>query len=541
MIAPAINRCNRKPTSRCNKKATSRQTPIAHGRINRAYKRVCSPRPGVRQRTTSAWDLRVAACSGAAPGSRVAPSLAMIRTRGRRALFLAAGAFLACGRTELDHPVVVSAGHDAGAIDQTPDAATDGDASDARFDQTVERDAPADESSERPADAPADLPPADVPPDTGSDKGGSSSLCGEACVPGTSCVRGSYVIGQVLATERMPTGLAAGDFNGDGLPDLVVANKDSRVQQIFLGTRAGMFPPGRRLDAPEATLAVAVGDFDADGRLDLAFSVNFGLTIWKGDGTGNFRLTQSQVFDAFPVAMAGADLNRDGALDLALADYRNGDVMLLGGDGRGAFGQRGTIEIGKSPIFVAAADLDADTNMDLVVADYDASALSVQRGSGDGTTFSATGTYGLRGAPDAAALADFDLDGDLDVAVSSSSAGAVSVFWNDGRGGLGIPSHVAAGNGVGAVSAADINTDGRPDLVVRNIDSVIGTGNGSVSMLLGGSDGTFRQVQNIHMGSLVQSIVVLDVNGDAHSDLAVIDYIDDTLTILLWTDGYLCR
>lgn len=438
---------------------------------------------------------------------------------------------LACGRTELDHQAVASSGHDGGAIDQAPETAADGAAADVRVDRTVEPDAPPDGSGDRPAD---------VPPETGSDTGGSPGPCGDACVPGTGCVRGSYVIGQVLSTERMPTGLAVGDLNGDGLPDLVVANKDSRVQQIFLGTRGGTFPPGRGFAAPEATLAVAVGDFDTDGRLDLAFAANFGLTIWKGDGTGTFRLTQSHVLDAFPVAMAAADLNRDGTLDLALADYRNGDVILLAGDAQGAFQQRGSVPIGQSPIFVAAAHLDADTNLDLVVVDYDGDALSVQRGSGDGMTFAAAGTYGLFGAPDAAALADFDLDGDLDVAVSNGGDG-VSLFWNDGRGGLGTPSLIAAGTGVGAVTSADINTDSRPDLVVRNIASVIGTGNGSVSMLLANADGTFRQIQNIHTGSLVQSIVVLDVNGDAHSDLALIDYIDDTLTILLWTDGYRCR
>jgi hypothetical protein len=60
---------------------------------------------------------------------------------------------------------------------------------------------------------------------------------------------------------------------------------------------------------------------------------------------------------------------------------------------------------------------------------------------------------------------------------------------------------------------------------------------GSRALSASNPDGTFRQVQNIHMASLAQSIVVLDGNGDAHADLAVIYYIDDTLTILLWTEG----
>jgi hypothetical protein len=468
---------------------------------------------------------------------------------------VAAGALLACGRTDLDRPVVVSAGHDAQAdaaaidlaVDQQPEAAPDGPGPDGPIDHITQPDVPADlggdGSADRGGDRPTDVGgerPTDAPPETGLDVGNPSIPCGGPCPSGTRCVRGSYTVGQILPTGRMPNGLVSGDFDSDGVQDLVVANKDSPFQQIFFGSRSGTFSSGRRLDTANPALAVATADFDADGRLDLAFSFNFNLTIWKGDGAGGFRLTQNDVVGVFPVAIAAADMNRDGAVDLTVPDYNQGEVLLLSGDGQGVFRRRGGIVTGSSPIFVAAADLDADTNMDLVVVEYGADTISVHFGNTDGT-FAAGRVHEVPDAPDRAALADFDRDGDLDVAVSSGGASTVSLFWNDGSGGLGSPSSVATGTGVGAVTAADIDTDGVPDLVVRNVDSVIGTGHGSVSVLLGNADRAFRQVHNIRTGSLPESIVAVDVTGDTHPELAVVDYIDYTLTILIWNEGYSCR
>ncbi|HEY7373055.1 MAG TPA: VCBS repeat-containing protein [Polyangia bacterium] len=460
----------------------------------------------------------------------------------RLAALLSIGAApAACGRTFLEPPVASQPALDAGAADGGEDRAAHlgGDASPGGTspgDASIEHagDAPTDMLAERRDDGPADTA-LEARPETD----GATGPC-STCRSGTSCVRGSFSIQQVLPTGMMPDGLAAGDFDRDGFLDLVVANKNSPQQQVFFGSASGTFGRMRSLAADEPQIAVATADFDGDGWLDLAFSVNFYLTIWSGDGAGGFRQTPKYLTGVFPVWIEVGDFNRDGALDLALAEYNLGNVIVFTGDGRGAFQQGSPFHVGDSPIFIAAADLDEDTMLDLVVVEYGDDAISVHHGHGDGT-FAAGSVHGVLDAPDLAAVADFDDDGHLDVAVSDEGGGAVSVFRGDGRGGLGAPLNVPAGLGVGSVATIDANADGILDLVVRNISSVIGTGNGSISFLQGDGRGGFRQVQNMHTGSEPQSFVARDFNGDGHADLAFVDYLDDTLTILLWNDGYACR
>ena len=125
----------------------------------------------------------------------------------------------------------------------------------------------------------------------------------------------------------------------------------------------------------------------------------------------------------------------------------------------------------------------------------------------------------------AAAVADFNGDGIPDLAVTGytnyGTSGSVTILLGNGDGTFTTKSTPAAGIDPISITVADFNGDGIPDLAVVNNND--GSGNGSVTILLGNGDGTFTQAANspITVGNYPSSVVVGDFNGDGIPDLAV--------------------
>src|SRR5437879_1142286 len=98
----------------------------------------------------------------------------------------------------------------------------------------------------------------------------------------------------------------------------------------------------------------------------------------------------------------------------------------------------------------------------------------------------------------------------------------------------------SGGFGAASVVVADVNGDGKPDLVIANCDSTanscyqLPTGNGVVGVLLGNGDGTFQPALVYDSGGLgATSVAVADVNGDGRPDLVVANFSSNTLAVLL--------
>ncbi len=143
-------------------------------------------------------------------------------------------------------------------------------------------------------------------------------------------------------STRKPRVLIAGDFNGDGIPDLLIGNEDGTVMQ-FLSDGTGRFAPGREIAHLQSVTSIAVADFNKDGITDIAVSDWRASTVnvYFGAGSGSFDHTWS-----FPLRMRGttpqittADFNDDGIPDLAVVYGDDNDptfdVML--GNGNGTF------------------------------------------------------------------------------------------------------------------------------------------------------------------------------------------------------------
>jgi hypothetical protein len=321
---------------------------------------------------------------------------------------------------------------------------------------------------------------------------------------GTFQPAGSYAIGINSAN------VAVGDFNRDGILDLAVANLgdgsgNGAGVSILLGKGDGTFQAAVLYRAGIAPGGVAAGDFNGDGIPDLAvadygslfFGANPGrVSILLGNGDGTFQAAQHYSTGVTTGFVAVGDFNRDGILDLVVAnngDYptgQGGGVAVLLGKGDGTFQAPVNYAAGSYPSSVAVADLNGDGNPDLVVTNFYSKDLSVLLGNGDGTFPAAinypVGPYSQSGNDViAVAVKDFNGDGKPDLAVAFG--GGVRVFLGNGDGTFQTSaSSYVAGSAPWGIAVGDFKGDGFPGLAVAN---VINNGNNNNGLAILINDG----------------------------------------------------
>ena len=339
------------------------------------------------------------------------------------------------------------------------------------------------------------------------------------------------------AVGAQPQRVVAGDFNGDGRPDVAAANFQGNTVSVLLNLGDGNGFGGLR---PQATFAVIsnptsidVGDFSGDGHADLAVVNESGasVSILLGAGNGGFAPQIPYATGPGPWSVAVADFNQDGVLDLAVTNYSSGTlgdtVSILLGTGGGTFGSQTTFASGLGPVSVAAGDFNEDGLPDLAIAN--ASSASAFNGGStvsillnlDGGTFGSPTPFTVGQQPELVAVADLNGDGHLDLAVANYVDNTVSVLLGTGLGTFSAQTTVHVQLGPQAVAVADFNEDGHPDLAVANWGSGISH---TVSVLLGLGDGGFGPQTAFTVGVGPTAVAAADLNGDGHADLAVANY-----------------
>jgi hypothetical protein len=380
------------------------------------------------------------------------------------------------------------------------------------------------------------------------------------------------------STGNTPAALAVGDFNGDGKPDLAIANQAGNTASILLGNGDGTFAAHVDYATGNTPVAAVAGDFNGNGKLDLAVANKLANTvsILIGDGAGGLAGHVDYATGVTPVAVATGNFNADANLDLAVVNSTSpGSVSVLLGKGDGTFPAPVNYATGNAPVAVAVGDFNRDGIPDLAVVNKSDNTISILLGNGDGSFAAAPATPTLAavagGAPPAGAYKvaltyitprgesalsaagsiTTAAGNDMAIQVSSPVASGNASGWNVyfttaggstfykqntapiaigtnstqnsaiNTGGASPAAPPATGSSPVALAVADFNGDGKPDLAVVN-----NTSPGTVSILLGNGDGTFEPQVQYATGNTPVALAVADFNGDGKLDLAVLNNVN---------------
>jgi hypothetical protein len=341
-----------------------------------------------------------------------------------------------------------------------------------------------------------------------------------------------------LGAGTDPVALVTGDFNRDGAPDVVLALRATqRILPVFRGFTARAFTLGTTLAVDNAPLAIAAGDFDRDGDLDVVTTGDIGaVQISRNNGSGAFSNGSRPSPGGTLADVVVADFNEDARLDLAIArqvaPVGSPDVVLLLDDTLGGWVTREFPVAAGEPVAVAAADLDRDGHVDVVAGVENADTVSVLPGDGDGG-LGAPLSSDLTGPQAAIALADFDRDGTLDMAAAHPGMRVVTLALGDGSGRLAGPVDFALLHEPVRLAVADLDADGRADLVASaeagDLADVLTNRSG-----IGCPYASFPLVGRLRgTGTAVYDVAAGDLNSDGVPDLATADSAAATVSVLL--------
>jgi hypothetical protein len=364
---------------------------------------------------------------------------------------------------------------------------------------------------------------------------------------------------QPAVTGAGPYAVALGDVNGDGRLDLAVANANDDTVSVLLNTTA---PGGPITFAAQQTFAtghsprsVVLADVNGDGRPDLVVananddtvSVLLNTTA-PGAAASSFAPRVDFLVGNCPDSVAVADVNGDSRPDLVVVNRYSFNVMVLENiTTQGAdvprFTPPQTFAVGLEPVSVAVGDFNGDGRPDLAVANLSDDTVSVLLNTtaqgADEFRFAAQQTFATGGAPTAVAVGDFNGDGRGDLAVSNFSDGTVSVFVNTtapGAATLSLAPKVdfATGAGPYAVAVSNFSGAGFPDLaVVDYTDDTVSVLRNTTAP--GAAVPRFAPRVAFGTGAGPLALAVGDLNGDGLPDLTAADFSAATASVLLNT------
>ncbi|HEV2696325.1 MAG TPA: FG-GAP-like repeat-containing protein [Verrucomicrobiae bacterium] len=438
---------------------------------------------------------------------------------------------------------------------------------------------------------------------------------------------GGFATASTLIVGGNPQSVAVADLNGDGKKDLVYADGNNNWLMVFTNNGFGKFVPANTNMCGSQPESVVAADVNGDGKMDL-ICANYGdssVSVLTNNGSGGFATSETYQLPlgANPYCVVVTDLDGNGGPDIATANDGNTSISVLINDGKGKFGAAIPFTVGNRPQGIAAADVNGDGKPDLISANRFDNGVSVLTNAS--TTFgppsvpfittqpvghtnligtavafsvvaaSSTGpqlfnyqwrfggtnllgatnntlslsnlatnqsgsytvvvtnsagsvtsspaildvrlffiqvnlalssTPGVGSSPQGVTVADVNGDGRLDLISANAGGSTLTIKTNDGTGFFVTASSPTVGSSPSMAAAADINGDGRVDLISANYFSA------SLTVLTNNGNGGFGLSKTLGVGANPEWVAVADMNGDGRLDLISANAGGNTVTVL---------
>ncbi|MCP5526590.1 MAG: VCBS repeat-containing protein, partial [Verrucomicrobiales bacterium] len=340
---------------------------------------------------------------------------------------------------------------------------------------------------------------------------------------------GSLAFGGRMNANSYPYDIAKGDFDGDGIEDLALANYNSDDVSVFLGNGDGTFQAAVNFPVGDGPFSVVAGDVNEDTLVDIVTGNYYGssVSVLLGNGDGTFQAASHTTVGSNPYDVELGNLDGAGAPEILTANINGGNISILTRQGDGSYARADTAS-GNGPFGLAVGLLNGDAFLDVAVVNYNEDNMKVFLGVGDGT-LQAPVAYPVQDQPRRVALGDMDGDTNLDAVVLNRNSQSVSVLLGNGDGTF-EPAMNTGGVGSDAYGLVLADLDGANGLDV----AVAAYGQDRMDLLMNQGGGVLGSVIGYYEPYNPIGIVSGDWNGDGLVDLATANhYPNNGLTVWL--------
>jgi hypothetical protein len=325
------------------------------------------------------------------------------------------------------------------------------------------------------------------------------------------------------ASGSAPNAIVVADFNFDGNPDLMIANASPAGVAVALGNGAGGFGALAQFTTGSTPRAIALIDLNHDRELDaIVVGSSGGLAVLLGNGAGGFGAPAS-VAAPGALAIVTGDFNLDGNVDVVTSNGSANSLSFFAGNGAGALGAPTTTTLSGPPSALVQGDINSDGILDVLAVNTATNSVLFGIGLGTGGFSAGTSYTNFGGGAytlGAIALGDVNADGLLDLAAAlggPQTSNGVGIAIGNGMGGFGSFTKIPLGGGgqqtMSGIAIAELNDDGFPDLVATQQ-----SGN-SVRYTLGNGTGSFGTLSTLTGVTGPKALAIADVNADGRVDI----------------------
>jgi hypothetical protein len=355
----------------------------------------------------------------------------------------------------------------------------------------------------------------------------------------------SFLAAAQPATPNNPAHVAIADLDGDGRPDIVITDTVGTIS-VFRNTSANnvtSFAPRVDLSAGDYTNLITTGDFDGDGRTDIAVTNTVTNTVSVFQNTSTigaitFAARIDLATDGSPVGIAVGDLDGDGKPDIVVANAYSDTISVFRNTstkGVMSFATKIDFAAGRTPCIIAMGDLDGDGRPDLAVSNADTNVVSVFRNTSaiGSISFASMVDFGAGGPSLQVAIADMNGDGKPDL-IAGNHNDTLRVLQNAST--IGNVSFTPAvdvqmdnNTYPFLIGTGDLNGDGRPDVVVTNHN-----GNDLIVFSNTSAGGAISLAPRVDLavGGATWGVAIGDLDGDGIPDIVAPIYSNNTVLIL---------